>query len=103
MLDSACARVWTLGRETHMVNGREKYVSDDQGNRVAVLLEVEEHRRLLDALKELESIRTYDAAVADCPGRNVCLRQKAGPLEMDQRPGINPVRLDPGLGVSLAF
>ena len=45
VLDSACARV-------------------SEGNRVAVLLEVEEYRRLLDALEELESIRAYDTAVA---------------------------------------
>ncbi|MCX6842926.1 MAG: hypothetical protein NTX53_11665 [candidate division WOR-3 bacterium] len=47
-----------------MVNAKEKYVTDSQGNRVAVLLEVEEYRRLLDALEELESIRAYDTAVA---------------------------------------
>ena len=47
-----------------MVNAKEKYVTDDQGNRIAVLLEVEEYRRLLDALEELESIRAYDSAVA---------------------------------------
>jgi PHD/YefM family antitoxin component YafN of YafNO toxin-antitoxin module len=47
-----------------MVNAKEKYVTDDQGNRIAVLLEVEEYRRLLDALEDLESIRAYDAAVA---------------------------------------
>ena len=44
-----------------MVNAKEKYVTDDQGNRIAVLLEVEEYRRLLE---ELESIRAYDTAVA---------------------------------------
>ena len=47
-----------------MVNAREKYVTDSEGNRVAVMLEVEEYRRLLDALEELESIRAYDTAVA---------------------------------------
>lgn len=47
-----------------MVNAKERYVTDGQGNRVAVMLEVEEYRRLLDALEELESIRAYDTAVA---------------------------------------
>ena len=47
-----------------MVDTKEKYVTDSEGNRVAVLLDVEEYRRLLDALEELESIRAYDAAVA---------------------------------------
>ena len=47
-----------------MVNAKKRYVTDDQGNRIAVLLEVEEYRRLLDALEELDSIRAYDTAVA---------------------------------------
>ncbi|HTW91012.1 MAG TPA: hypothetical protein VMH22_04820 [bacterium] len=47
-----------------MIYAKEKYVTDSQGNRVAVQLEVEEYRRLLDALEELESIRAYDTAVA---------------------------------------
>jgi len=64
VLDSACVLVYTQGRATNMVNAKEKYVTDDQGNRIAVLLEVEEYRRLLEALEELESIRAYDAAVA---------------------------------------
>jgi hypothetical protein len=64
VLDSACVPVYILGRATHMVNTKEKYVTDGQGNRIAVMLEVEEYRRLLDALEELESIRAYDTAVA---------------------------------------
>jgi hypothetical protein len=43
---------------------KEQYVTDGQGNRVAVLIEVGTYRRLLDALEELESIRAYDDAVA---------------------------------------
>ncbi len=47
-----------------MPDTKEKFVTDSQGNRIAVLVEVEEYRRLLDALEELESIRAYDSAVA---------------------------------------
>jgi hypothetical protein len=53
--------VQTLDGATNMVDAKEKYVTDDQDNRIAALLEVEEYRRLLDAL---ESIRAYDTAVA---------------------------------------
>ncbi len=63
-LDSPFGQTYTLAEEMHVVNAKEKYVTDSQGNRVAVLLELEEYRRLLDALEELESIRAYDAAVA---------------------------------------
>ena len=56
-----------------MIESKEKFVTDSQGNRIGVLLEVEEYRRLLDALEELESIRAYDATVA--------VREDAVPFE----------------------
>ncbi|MFO7651219.1 MAG: hypothetical protein R6X13_07785 [bacterium] len=43
---------------------KERFVTDGQGNRIAVLLDIDDYRRLLAALEELESIRAYDAAVA---------------------------------------
>jgi len=43
---------------------KEHYVVDDQGNRVAVFLEISEYRRLLEELEELESLRAFDAAKA---------------------------------------
>jgi len=41
---------------------RERYVVDENGNRVSVLLDMQDYRRLLESLEELESIRAYDAA-----------------------------------------
>lgn len=43
---------------------KEKYVVDEQGNRLAVLLDLEDYQRLLDALEELECILAYDEAKA---------------------------------------
>jgi len=37
---------------------------DEKGNRVGVLLDLDDYRRLLEALEELESIKAYDAAKA---------------------------------------
>ncbi len=34
---------------------KEKYVTDNEGNKIAVLLEIEEYQKLLNALEELES------------------------------------------------
>ncbi len=45
------------------MNGR--YVVDENGKRVAVLLEVEEYERMIEELEELEDIRAYDEAVAE--------------------------------------
>jgi len=41
-----------------------KYVIDEKGERVGVLLSIDEYQRLLVELEELESIRAYDAAKA---------------------------------------
>jgi len=43
---------------------RERYVVDEQGEQVGVLLDIRDYRKILDELEELESIRAYDAARA---------------------------------------
>lgn len=40
----------------------EGYVVDENGSRVGVIVPIEDYRRLLEELEELESIRAYDAA-----------------------------------------
>ena len=43
---------------------KEKYITDENGNRIAVVLELEEYHKLLEALEELEAIRAYDKAIS---------------------------------------
>ena len=43
---------------------KKKYVVDEEGKRVGVLLDLEEYRNILAELEELESIRAFDAAKA---------------------------------------
>lgn len=43
---------------------RSRFVVDDAGNRVAVLLEIKEYQSMLEQLEELESLRAYDLAKA---------------------------------------
>ncbi|MGO8789575.1 MAG: hypothetical protein ACLQVL_19615 [Terriglobia bacterium] len=40
----------------------ERYVVDRNGNRVGVVLEMKEYKKLIDDLEELESIRAFDQA-----------------------------------------
>ena len=40
----------------------EGYVVDENGNRVGVILPMEDYQRLMEELEELESVRAYDAA-----------------------------------------
>jgi len=46
------------------VDLKERYVVDETGNRVAVLIDIEEYQKILEALEELESINAYDEAKA---------------------------------------
>lgn len=45
-----------------MINIKERYLVDDDGNRVGVVLNIKDYHRLLQELEELDSIRAYDAA-----------------------------------------
>ena len=45
-----------------MAQINERYVVDDKGKRVAVLLDIADYERILRELEELESVRAYDAA-----------------------------------------
>jgi hypothetical protein len=47
-----------------MAEFARRYVVDENGERVGVVLDIAEFHRLLDELEELESIRAYDAAKA---------------------------------------
>lgn len=44
-----------------MITTHERFVIDKNGNRTAVLLDIEEYNMLLQKLEELESIKAYDA------------------------------------------
>jgi hypothetical protein len=39
-----------------------RFIVDNDGNRVAVILQIEDYHKLLEALEELESIRAFDTA-----------------------------------------
>jgi hypothetical protein len=46
------------------VDLKGRFVVDDTGNRVAVLLDIDEYQKVLEALEELETITAYDEAKA---------------------------------------
>ena len=47
-----------------MLDLKERYLVDEQGNRVGVFLEIADYSRLLSELEELESLRAFDSAKA---------------------------------------
>ena len=39
-----------------------KFLTNKRGEKVSVILDIEEYRKMMDDLEELEAIRAYDAA-----------------------------------------
>lgn len=47
-----------------IANRSERFLVDDEGHRLGVVLDIAEYRVILEELEELESLRAYDAAKA---------------------------------------
>ncbi len=45
-----------------------RYIVDENGERVSVILPVEEYERLIEALEELDDQRIYDEAIEELKG-----------------------------------
>jgi hypothetical protein len=60
-------------KDCAMITLKERFIVDENGQRVGVLLDIEDYRQLLEEVEELEAIRAYDAAKAS--------RDEAVPLE----------------------
>ncbi len=43
---------------------KKQFVTDDQGNKVAVILPIKDYQKILDALEEIEDIKLYDEVKA---------------------------------------
>jgi hypothetical protein len=63
---------------------KERFIVDENGKRIGVLLDIEDYHRLLEELEELEAIRAYDAAKAS--GDEVLpLEQALAEIEKDRQ------------------
>jgi hypothetical protein len=47
-----------------MITVKERFLVDENGQRIGVLLDIADYQRVLEELEELEAIRAYDAAKA---------------------------------------
>jgi hypothetical protein len=66
-----------------MLQPKERFIVDENGQRIGVLLDIEDYQRLLEELEELDAIRAYDAAKAS--GDEVLpLEQALAELEKDR-------------------
>ncbi len=54
----------TAAKKKTTVPKHERFIVDDKGKRVGVVLDIKDYERLLDELDELDAIRAYDEAKA---------------------------------------
>jgi hypothetical protein len=67
-----------------MLQPKERFIIDEKGHRIGVLLDIEDYQRLLEELEELEAIRAYDAAKAS-RDEVLPLEQALAEIEQDRR------------------
>ena len=67
-----------------MLTIKERYIVDENDNRIGVLLSMEDYQLLLEELEELESIRAYDEAMASSE-KPVPLEQALAEIERDRK------------------
>ena len=44
---------------------RQQFIEDNQGNRIAVLMPIDQYNNMLEQLEEIDDIKSYDAAKAE--------------------------------------
>ncbi len=66
-----------------MRTGHERFVTDKDGKRIAVLLDMDEYITVLQELEELEALKAYDAAKSD-PDDAIPLDQALAEIEKDR-------------------
>jgi hypothetical protein len=63
---------------------QERYLVDDQGNRIGVLLDISAYQQLLDKLEELESLYAFDMAKA-AEDESIPLEQAISEVEQERQ------------------
>ena len=63
---------------------KERFVVDEHGNRLSVVLDITDYEKLLEELEELDSIRAYDAAKLSTKDA-IPLEQAIAEIERDRR------------------
>ena len=61
-----------------------KYIQDEQGKRVGVIIDIQEYKVMREAMEELESIREYDRAKAS-GGKTVPFEQAIQEIEKKRK------------------
>ncbi len=52
---------------------KQQYITDDEGNKVAVIVPIHDYEKMVDAIEELEDIKLYDEAKKEDDGSRISL------------------------------
>lgn len=63
-----------------MIGIKERYVTDEQGQRTAVILDLETYQKMIEELDMLDAIRAYDEVTAN-PGEAIPFEQAVKEIE----------------------
>lgn len=63
-----------------MIATKERYLTDDKGNRTAVIVDIESYQKMLEEIEMLDAIRAYDEAIAN-PGTAIPFEQAIKEIE----------------------
>ena len=69
-----------------MTTTETRFVTDDAGHRIAVLIGIDRYRQLLEALEEIDAIRAYDEAKAS-GDEALPFEDAVGEIERDRTAG----------------
>lgn len=67
-----------------MTGVKERYLTDEQGIRIAVVLDIESYQQMLAELERLDAIRAYDEAMAT-PDELIPFEQAVAEIESQRR------------------
>jgi len=66
---------------------RERYLVDENDNRIAVLLNIEDYQLILEEIEELEAIRSYDEAKASGE-KGIPFEEALAEIEQERKNGL---------------
>lgn len=64
-----------------MTIASERFIVNETGARVAVVIDIADYLRILEELEEIESLRAYDAAKADPDAEAIPFEQAVREIE----------------------
>ncbi len=54
---------------------KEQYITDEQGNKIAVIVPIQDYEKMIEEIEELEDIKLYDEAKKEDDGSRISLEE----------------------------